>query len=481
MPLEGLERTQKRIMDDSDKENPDVVPEGKNGENVLRASQHDRPTTSQGRASNPKGDVPRTPAGRLALPDLIGMVDFRTVEEETSPDERVIWEHDKDALCSSAPSYITPKRRKRARSSSPHSSPNPLASSHFQATRPAKDPQKTPQADPGLELWDRLGLNSNRPTPKGVSLPALAHIMQTSSPQHSNGDLRPRSIATLRRAITCGSQWPKRRRLEDTIEDNDDLVTGSENAASSRVNVVKGLLERTHEGRAVNPVSNGPSSSSPIPDRHTISNYHDISPLRGKQAASMATIPKSRSSRRLSTPIKIESDGDDELIPELMAKANSPSDYGDFDDDEFDEVLEATTSTQVHLSKDPSSPLGAMSAIPENMPSASKGASETNTTVSVSQMVPTPITEPDEFGDSDDEIFDDMLTMVAKFDKTDTETKMEEKVAATARTNPKKLPAIDSDDEFGDDVDDEDFAVAEATATQSIYSGSIQPVRTRPP
>jgi hypothetical protein len=57
-------------------------------------------------------DVPSTPAGRLALTDLIGMGDVKRAVQDISPEDRIEWD-----VMTSNPGKT--RSRKRARSSSP--------------------------------------------------------------------------------------------------------------------------------------------------------------------------------------------------------------------------------------------------------------------------------------------------------------------------------------------------------------------------
>lgn len=176
-----------------------------------------------------KSEFPSTPAARLALPDLIGMEDVRRVVQEVSPEDRIEW----DRRSSASSSFGIRRAKKRARSSSPISSPVPQ--NHL-----------NPQLDPGSELWSRYSLNgSNAPTPQGATIPALAHIMQTSSPQPSKDGTTPRSVAGFRRTTSCGTQFPKRRRVGGA--DNDDVFTESAEIGPSKLSV---LIERVQEGFA---------------------------------------------------------------------------------------------------------------------------------------------------------------------------------------------------------------------------------------
>jgi len=100
--------------------------------------------------------------------------------------------------------------------------------------------------------------------------------------------------------------------------------------------------------------------------------------------------------------------------------------------------------------------------------------------------------EEDEFGDWDDEIFAaDVEDIVAKYEEAQPlpvaagdsgaarqVTAIEEDSGGKAITN-----GFGSDDEYGDDLDDVDFVLAEAAATQSLHNSasSFPPVRMKYP
>ncbi|KAH9208381.1 hypothetical protein DL95DRAFT_395323, partial [Leptodontidium sp. 2 PMI_412] len=183
------------LISDDEKEN-----EGAKGRKPAAAkAQNGEPKSSQEQPALPtsaRKPVPSTPAGRLALPDLIGMGDVRRPVQSVSPEERIEWDQKEKGSGSGAFGGIR-RARKRARSSSPTGS-SPARALH-------------PQVDPGSELWGRYSFSgSNAPTPQGLPVPALAHLMQTSSPQPTKEGVAPRSGSGLRRANSCGNQFPKR-------------------------------------------------------------------------------------------------------------------------------------------------------------------------------------------------------------------------------------------------------------------------------
>jgi DNA replication ATP-dependent helicase Dna2 len=81
------------LLSDDEKENEDVA-SGK----IAKVVQETAKKALQEQPALPElpKNVPSTPAGRLALPDLIGMGDVQKAVQNISPDERIEWDHDKD-------------------------------------------------------------------------------------------------------------------------------------------------------------------------------------------------------------------------------------------------------------------------------------------------------------------------------------------------------------------------------------------------
>ncbi len=420
-------------------------------------------------------DVPTTPAGRLALTDLIGMGDIRREVQNISPDERIEWNHDKDMLPGSGSAFGGIRRaRKRARSSSPTCSPSAQASPRFNA----KFESMNPQVDPGSELWGRYSLNgSNAPTPQGPSIPALAHLMHTSSPQPSKEGGTPRSASGFRRANSCGNQFPKRRRVGGC--EGDDVFTESATIGPSKLAV---LIERVQEGltQPRKPPTSPASSNSPQnPLDRPLDHVEEVKSVVHNHPQEVEATPKPSLPKTTAVTTKIEL-----VIPPQApnSERSGSSDYGDFEDDELDETLlefleeGAATTLQV-----PSNlPLQTFSQTQErHKPPLQMKTSESFESGTLEAG-------SDEFGDSDDELFTADLENIAS--QFDTKTHGRGKttpiggVGASGQRAPLARAKSESEDEFGDGgLNDLDFETAEATATQSIQqtASCLLPVRTR--
>lgn len=468
------------LLSNDDKENADSGSRG--GPQIVeekRKASEEQPALPD----LPVTNLPSTPGSRLALPDLIGMGDVIRAVQNVSPDERIEWDYDKDNDPSSSSSLGGIRRaKKRARSSSPVNSSPALASNHFSA----RSGTANPQVDPGSELWGRYSLNgSNAPTPQGPSVPALAHLMQTSSPQPSKEGTTPRSTNGFRRANSCGNQFPKRRRL--CGPEDGDVFTESANIGPSKLSV---LIERVQEGMTQPKRSSSESSRSPnvlsagrsSPTDENISPMHQKE-LRGAKALAANSAPQnpqvtSYDSGRIAQP------------KNAPAKSDS-SDYGDFDDDELDEtflgVLESNP-TQPILENTITSISNAPSGPHPKSPQRNRNTNLQPPSVKASKSSST-LKSTDEFGGFDEDVLgDDLEQVLSQFDReapgpnVRKGTVKPSGLANSLGASRRVASVADSDDEFGDDgLDDFDLQAAEVAATQSIQqtANSLLPVRTR--
>jgi DNA replication ATP-dependent helicase Dna2 len=423
-------------------------------------------------------DVPTTPAGRLALTDLIGMGDIRRAVQNISPDERIEWNHEKDLMPGQGSAFGGIRRaRKRARSSSPTGSPSAQSSPHFNPKFELISISS--QVDPGSELWGRYSLNgSNARTPRGPSIPALAHLMCTSSPQPSKEGVTPRSASGFRRANSCGNQFPKRRRVGGY--EGDDVFTESAAIGPSKLAV---LIERVQEGLTPKQpsVSTTTSESFHTPVGQPSPHIEDTKLVDDNRSEDSKVAHQPRPPRTEVDKPKTES-----TIAAQTPKPDIPSssDYGEFDDDELDESLmeifvEGTAPT-LRVSPNPRPQTLDKARDRYRPPPQVKTAesSESGTLKSGS----------DEFDDSDEDLFAvDLENIASQFDtKTHGKSKAVSVGGAGASGQREALVRAksESEDEFGDGgLDDLDFEAAEATATQPIQqtANSLLPVRTRFP
>lgn len=473
-------------VDLEDKENTPIVAEG---QDIRRRSQHESTKSSK--------EPPATPSDRLALPELIGMMDVGSMAQLLlkTPDDRVTWDHDINATNSSASTYVAPiDRRKRARSSSPMSSPAHV-SSHF-APNPATVDQKT---GPGLDLWSGY-VGADKHTPKGPQNPLFAHLMgNASSPQGASADNSVSRDGTLRRSTSCGTHFPKRRKT-GVFEDHaaNDLFSESIKAAPSKLSRVSALLDGiTVKGASqrISSLSNGPSSSSPVPRSKGWSETGKSSPLAPK----VLDVPEN--SHIAASPRRPEIQCQEMDANTGSQKSESASsDYGDFDDDVFDESLLTAIDSNQTMHQITSSPSKKRNLEPKPTKPSFNAQCSPIAPAKSKPVSPTTLEEEgDEFADSDDDIFAaDLEALVSKYDEQTVPARVGDPVTPRRKTPTKRngpggqalegmVDPCDEygDDEYGDDdgFDDTDFALAEASAIQSQQNSasSFPPVRTKYP
>ncbi|KAI0858719.1 hypothetical protein F4860DRAFT_289073 [Xylaria cubensis] len=383
-----------------------------------------------------------TPVSRLAWQDLIGDPDAKKEDEDASPQEKIEWDTKHKPAYGVSP---MPRKRgsKRARSSSPASSPTAACS---RSRAPAVNVKKlsaalkSPRADPSIELWDRFSLSgSTTNTPLGATNPALANFMVSSSPQPKSVGVG-RGEAGLRRAISCGTNWPKRRRVERS-ETAPTLSVAVEESPSrnSKSSMVNALLESvTGELNRSKTAQTRPSvMKSPSPRKKQ---YNPADHLYGS--------PKRRLSPSKSTLGQFP--GAVNMSREIGISDNS-SDYGD---DDFDD------DTLMGLDVDIKPQVANSSPVPQpQTPTPKQAANPKMTTKGVD-------TTFDEFGDLDDDIFDNAEELLSQIDSACNTGHR----TTTSQAPVSQEPVLDetSEDMYGDDFGgDFDFEAAEIAATQS--------------
>ncbi|KAF8458991.1 hypothetical protein BGX38DRAFT_309719 [Terfezia claveryi] len=252
-------------------------------------------------------DCPQTPAPRLALKDLIAR---------------------------GTPSAITPaskrqKRTKRARSSSPIAG-TPLSKRISPQIHP--DP-KTPHADPVNDVWQRYSSTDSGPRPRN---PPGVPLRLFSAEKRDSLNLSP---VGLRRAYSCGSEWPptsaKRRKPGDTErnspEGEDEVekmvevgtnpilqpVPARRGEGKSKLSRVSMLLNKVHEKLAKSGTEDI-SSSPPPPSLN--SGVYDL------PSSPTWTATSRRTNQRIASPT------------EKTATCQDVSDGDEYDDGFDDEI-----------------------------------------------------------------------------------------------------------------------------------------------
>ncbi|POR34455.1 DNA replication ATP-dependent helicase/nuclease DNA2 [Tolypocladium paradoxum] len=371
------------------------------------------------------GDSTTTPPTRLNWRDLVEP--SAPVEEETdmSPNDKIMWNNKQDSLYASALSPMLARKRKRARSSSPTSSP-----SADKPNSPAVNVSKltkalrSPHADPTLELWDRYSLNGpdNAISPAGAVNPTLAQLMMSSSPKNSKDASARRGDSNLRRAVSCGLNWPKRRMIDRSKPGSQGSGGQRELEAASKSSLVTALLDTA------------------------TSSFNDECPDDTRDQDTDSPSPKKRRLCPTNTCSPCRAAGGDVDPP--------ASDYGDddFDDDTFME-LEANLNDVT--------PGNAPTAV--NPGTARQGPNETKREQ--------PVTA-NEFEDLDDAIFDDAEGLPSNLQPITPKN-----IAAATTPKAQRTRSIiqgSPGDEFGGDFDgDIDFDAVELAATQSVQQHDV--------
>ncbi|TPX18862.1 uncharacterized protein E0L32_011477 [Thyridium curvatum] len=369
-----------------------------------------------------------TPIARLAWQDLMGATDNANEEEDTSPTERILWHNERDKLSAVISPMLHRTGKKRARSSSPTSSP-----STSKPTTPAvnmrrlKEALKSPQADPAVELWDRFSLSGTSNTPLGRANPMLANLMVSSSPRPAHAGANGPDEKGFRRAASCGTSWAKRRRVEKGNGRSPSMLR--QEASDSKSSMVSALLKSV----------TGELDNSEVA-RHTL-------------------LQRSPSPQKRSTPEALSPSKAPKCVAAGTHKADTFEE--DFGDDDFDDdtLMELDASL---IPQEGGCSFSDAAVVPSG---DSKAAS------------PLPVAaedEEDEFGDLDDDVFAAAEDIIADIDQAASQMH-EPKISAPAASGQSPTDigdsgggATEADDAYSDDFGDFDFDAAELAATQSM-------------
>lgn len=382
--------------------------------------------------AKPADENAMTPNGRLSWRDLLEPC-LSTDDEPThpSPNDRLLWDNRQDPHYLAALSPMLSRGKKRARSSSPVSSP---AADH--PTTPAINVQKlaqalrTPNADPTLELWDRYSFNGHDTIAEqaGITNPALAQLMVSSSPTPTKR-MTPGSGSgpgSLRKAISAGLTWTKRRKIEKSRSAGHVSNSQRELEAASKSSLVSALLDTVS------------------------SSIHEPSPRQQPKALRSPSRPPSRRK----SPKAVQA-------PPQPALVIANSSFSDFDDDELDD------DTFMELEASMQGPEATQSCKPEVLRNDNQLSSR-----SEGKRPPGSV---DEFGDLDDAVFEGAETLAGVVTQRQ----------PAAPPPPPPGPPTDgidvnlSEDEFSDGFDaDMDLDAMEFAATQTLKkpAGSVPAV-----
>ncbi|KAK0743224.1 hypothetical protein B0T18DRAFT_179167 [Schizothecium vesticola] len=408
----------------------------------------------------PGAAVARTPAGRPTWQDLLGGKQTAKEEDVDSPSERIVWLNDAIEPSSAAMSPMLSRRgrKRRARSSSPVSSP--AAKAPVTNLARGAPGQLTPSADPASELWDRFSVPGVAASPAARMNPLLARMLVSSSPRPPKGNDATGTERSFRKANSCGSNWPKRRKMERLDLDPAPVSQGGE-ASTNKSTLVSALLE-TVEGEIMklDPESKvqGDNNSSPTLQKRRLSPRK--SRAAGREPSILGTVVEGR-------PVPISSSPASTIDQLDLAKEEEPrnpsSDYGDDDfDDDFDD--DTLMELDVNITTAPPPKIESTLVKDEEPAPAPPPA------------LPPPALSKvfeDEFGDLDDADFadlDDDLFDGAEDLMAQVEVKS---IAQPGLPGKQALHQEGEEDEYGDDFgDDLDLDAIEFAATQSAMQAS---------
>lgn len=368
-------------------------------------------------------------------------------EDDTSPNERLLWHNEHDDIAAVLSPLVPRRGKKRARSSSPISSPLRTPAVNVKKLTKA---MKSSRADPALDLWDRFAVGGpDSKNPLGATNPALAHLMVSSSPRPQKDGTPAHAESSLRRAISCGSHWPKRRRVESASEygpTNEEKDTTKSSMVTALLETVNGEINKSQDVEDDAPGMESPSIKKQRSQRKTrIPPRPAASPLLPQtKSVTAASVSSARS-------------------PAKQEVRTPTSDYGDddFDDDTLLELGTSLLSGQVETRS--------FSAAAETLVDVSGEETDRQGTKQDTSL-------DDEFDDLDDELLAAAEDMISE---------------APPQTNSQYFPSpaskavhpnggTDDDDVYGDDFGgDFDFEAAEVAATQSVGGTASSLLRVR--
>jgi DNA replication ATP-dependent helicase Dna2 len=439
---------------------------------------------------------PSTPATtRLPLADLVGNVDDSSrhaPQPAPSPEEQLIW---RGSQAVNTP--LPRKNKKRARSSSPVA---PSQEEHKQDS--ARNDITTPQADPAQELWSRY--TNNKDTPSANKSVAFAHLINESSPRSAAA---AGSVNGLRRWASCGVEFPasnrKKRRIHGVFQAEtvsaEDVFAGASSSDGMMLGQpakpkIASMVQRMRECvRTSQPRINSqlPSSSSPLPGGEDRQDPSSGSPLQRRMREQEVDTSETLPGEQLQ---EAELEMDDELPQDEQhlyvepvrndQPAASQGSSDEFGDDDFDaDMVEALDPTP--------------QAVEIPAPNTSYVTIPTEPVYRPPEQQPPAVALPisagsddDDFGlDDEDDFAADLEHVASLYDTRPVESPLADSApsretggTATAQ-NVASAPVIslldDDEDEFGGDIDVDEFAAAEVAATQ-VPANNVRRTRTYP-
>lgn len=418
-----------------------------------RAIKQNIENVSPPRDGSPRA-CPQTPANRIPLADLVGNTEdaFDRPTADITPDDHVYWQ---TGPRSSDPSNsVSSQRRSKKRSHSSSPAPSQLERSNklppvnTDGSLNLQNLQqylKTPHNDPAMDLWTRYADTGGSRQEEGRTLSAFANIV-SSSPQTPGTNSSKKG---LRKAISCGIEWPVSRpkrvkldgtysthRAEETLAQSRQEILFTEAPKTSKVNL---LMKKIQESliSGPRPAVKHPSSSSPLPERTLLSDGMDLLPVIEENNEHIANDKKSHDPQSpQNSPLE---EGCTKANGETIQQANVKEGSSDYGDDIFDD--------------DFGGPVKDVRPVPDNTEARRVEASEGNL----------------EFEAMD---FEDLVAAIDADDVAAHNGGLQEEPT----TKQSSVPQDDLEDIFGDDNDEDLWNVV--SGTMAVEEGRVQASQT---
>ena len=447
----------------------------------------------------PDRNVPHTPAVRIPFEDLIANTEdaFNCAPPLATPKDHVLWDpHSSDV---SGAATATQRNRKRAQSSSPASSQQFSAQKDALNLETLNRSLRTPNNDPTQDLWNRYTTANALKSAQGEpTLPNYAYLLP-SSPQTPSTTSKD---SGLRRTHSCGVEWPTSKAKRRRIETNAQHGRTKELFAASRKDILRRdlsnntrvglLLEKIQESLTKKAIAadESPSSSSPLPDRHSqavVSPTRPQSTVRLEQAGqtpdgvrpAQDTTPKAADHQNRSFSSEFDDDGLDMEAFESLEQA----------------LLEQAAETSAGAAKNnrdvaatgaPSRSNGL--AVSQQPTHDSEGHTEFHDSSRHGEALPAASEAPadfaDEFDDDDEELMTEMIDLAAQYDsQRKSPNKRHTPTGQPISQTKAPFKKLETLDEFEDAFDDDDElweGIANATSVKAGEMDQTNSVRSRP-
>ena len=379
-------------------------------------------------------------------------------DAHTSPNDRVMWaaamQDDRDMYTSVRDVVRRRKGRKRARSSSPTSSPISKANSPAINIKQLAQALRSPHPDPTLELWDRYTRRGfiGDGSPQDRCGNGLADFLVSSSPRPPNdgNGMTPQKESALRRAVASNRlHFNKRRKIETEDDSPTYMTTGG---GQSKYSLVTSLLNSVTSSMQDIPQN---QDQSPLHMREGTRQSHPRPPAESPSPAKRtraALVPPPQ-------PIQFNSN-QTPPAPALPLPAPAVSDYGDddFDDDILMAIDAQVSSTAVSTNAAPPVTPGTTNQAPRRSPR--KSPREQVNPLAQDQTI---LDDTSDYGL--DDIDDDVFVLAEQAVVRDPVP------AVTIDLVSQEKPAVEEEDLLDDDLgDDDDWNAVELAATQAVAS-----------